>query len=119
MICLAEKEQSRMRKFKNFVAKCWLRIWCDTRSCGQSIWQKLDDQLPKAVGSKCQDEPRIIEFERLIKKLSFVEYYALKEYLRNRYIYWEESSYGLHTGSEEQLCVEKMQIYSSHYNVME
>ena len=116
MITLEKKEPSKMRKFKNFIAGCLL---LDPSARGYKVWKRLNDQLPEAVGSTCADEPRIKEFQELIKSLSFVEYYALKEYLRERYNWWEEASYGSHTGREEELCAKKMQIYSSHHNVME
>jgi len=119
MICLKEKEPSKMRKFKNWIARCWIWLRYDTNSFGRKVWEKLDAQLPKAVGATCEDESRIEKFQELIKTLSFVEYYALKKYLRERYNWWEDASYGLHTGREEEICAKKTQIYSSHYNVME
>lgn len=116
MIELQEKELSQKRKFKNFVARCWIP---DPIARGSKVWKQLDAQLPKAVGACVTDEPRVNEFKKLAEKLPFLDHYALKVWLKYRYNEMEEGTFGIVTGSVEQYCVKWMQIYSEHYNVME
>ncbi len=116
MIKLEEKKPSKQRRVKDFIAKY---LVYNPMKRGKKVWQKLDEQLPEAVGATINDKPRLKKFQELIKNLSFLDYYALKIYLRKKYILTEDASYGLHTGREEQYCSKWMQIFSQHYNVME
>ena len=116
MIALQEKEPSSKRKVKNALAKHL--VW-DVYARGENVWKRLDALLPQVVGSHTTDEPRVKEFGELTTKLSFLDYYALKLWLKKSYNEMEERSYGDVTGSLEQHCAKWMQIYSEHYNVME
>ncbi len=116
MICLKEKEPSRKRKVKNALAKCLVRNF---RSRGEKVWKRLNAQLPAPVGSHTTDEPRVKQFEELVKKLSFTDHYALKRWLKFAYNEMDNSCYGDVTGSIERHCTKWTQIYSEHYNVME
>ena len=116
MIALQEKEPSSKRKFKNAIAGCIVR---HPQERGYKVWKRLDALLPQVVGSHTTDEPRVKEFGELTTKLSFLDYYALKLWLKKSYNEMEERSYGDVTGSLEQHCAKWMQIYSEHYNVME
>lgn len=111
-----KKEPTQKRKFKNFIAKC---LVFNPLERGHKVWKNLNKVLPEAVGSTTDDEPRLNDFKELIKKISFLDYYALKKWLEFIYNDTEELSFGLHTGKEEAYCSKWMQIYSQHYDAME
>lgn len=116
MIALQEKEPSFKRKVKNALAKHL--VW-DFYARGENVWKRLDALLPQVVGSHITDEPRVKEFAELVKELSFLDHYSLKEWLKFEYYEMEEGTFGHVSGSIEQYCTKWMQIYSEHYNVME
>ena len=114
MIELIEKEPSTSRKVKNVVAKC---LTFNVLSRGDKVWKRLNDLLP-AIGEQIT-EKRIKKFQEEIKHLSFIDYYAIKIWLKHRYKEMEDLGYGLITGSQERYSEKWMQIYSAHYNAME
>ncbi len=116
MITLQEKKTSFKRTIKNFVARS---VLLRPLKRGHKVWKNLNKVLPEAIGSTMDDEPRLNDFKELIKKISFLDYYALKKWLEFIYNDTEELSFGHHTGKEEAYCSKWMQIYSEHYNVME
>ena len=87
---------------------------------GQKVWLQLDAKLPEAVGAKVNDKPRIQQFTQEIKRLSFIDLYALKKWLQCQYDKlkddWDNTEH--FTGSVEQHCQKWLQIYQEHLEVL-
>ena len=113
---MAEKNCLQQR-VKDFYARLLL---VNPLERGNKVWLQLNEKLPKAVGAKVNDEPRIQQFKEEIKHLSFIDLYALKKWLQFKYEKlkneWETTEH--FTGSVEQYCSKWLQIYSEHLEVI-
>ena len=111
------KQKTFIERLKSFIAQ---QILSDPLGRGYEVWLKLDEQLPQAVGAKVNDEPRVKQFEQMIKKLSFLDYYALKSWMTYRYdtlkYDWDNAEH--FTGSVEQYYTKQIQICKEHLEVM-
>lgn len=99
---------------KNFKEKIASLIVVKPVSWGEAVWRLLDERLPKAYGSIQEDELRIELFKEMTSKLSFLDLYALKVYLKHSYDELEDSFPEHFTGREEQLYCKWRQIYREH-----
>ena len=105
------------QRVKNFCAQLLLT---PPFGRGKKVWLRLNEKLPEAVGAKINDEPRIKQFKEDVKRLSFLDLYALKKWLQYKYDKlkddWDETEH--FTGSFEQHCTKWLQIYEEHLAVL-
>lgn len=118
MVCLNDKTRTRhgWNKWRIIIAS-WI-IWHPLKR-GSKVWDSLNEKLPEAIGATVQDQPRIEKFKELVKKLSWLDYYRLEEWLADAYYLAQDSMYDVVTGSIEQHFTKMSQIYAEHYNAME
>ena len=92
----------------------------DPLNRGSEVWKKLDERLPPAIGAEVDDQDRIEQFSQQIKTLSFLDYGALKVWLKYKYVTikqdWETTEH--FTASVEQHCMKCLQVYKEHLEVM-
>lgn len=104
-------------RVKDFCARLLL---VDPIARGGKVWSRLNEKLPEAIGAKINDEPRVRQFKAETERLSFMDHYALKKWLKCKYNKlkddWENTEH--FTGSFEQHCTKWLQIYEEHLAVM-
>jgi len=110
-------EKNYLQRAKNFCARLALT---DPLERGYEVWQRLDQKLPTAIGAKINDEPRVQQFKEEVKRLSFLDRYALKEWLQYRHNKmksdWDETEH--FTSHVEQYCTKWLQIYEEHLEAL-
>ena len=115
-LIIMEKKKTFRRKAKDTLACCFV---FNPIERGRAVWKRLDQELPEAIGWWKNDEPRVELFAQKAKELSFLDYYALKEWLVYAYQDMEKSWPENTTGSVEQYLTKWSQIYRQHLEALE
>ena len=85
---------------------------------GEKVWDRLELNLPPAVGSISADKHRIRMFKKQISHCSKDERNALKIFLMTRTRYWHENFAEHSFGKVEEIERKHWQIYSTHLEAL-
>ena len=85
---------------------------------GKQVWDELDSQLPEAVGIIEDDKPRMEQFTKLLKNLSYQKKKALQTWLEAEIHDLRYNFSELSTASEEEFERKWLQIYNEHLRVL-
>jgi len=106
-----DKKTSFWNRAKDTLACCFV---FNPNERGKKVWNKLNQDLPEPTGWWVNDEPRVEAFVKKAEKLSFLDSYALKEWLAYAYRDMDNSWPEMTSGRIEEHITKWCQIYRQH-----
>lgn len=86
---------------------------------GEQVWDKLDAQLPEAIGVIEDDKPRMEQFSKLLDNLSQHKKKALIAWIEDRIYDLKYHSPDLTGWQEEEFERKWMQIFNEHLRILQ